>query len=275
MKTTPRGYNLTIEVNDFNLSYDDLGEGNRPVIFLHGFPFDKTMWQHQLHYLKSFGRVIACDIRGFGKSTDEETPLSIALFGKDLIEFMDKLKIDKATICGLSMGGYIALNAFERSPERFEGLVLCDTQCIEDNVEAKEKRYNAIEQITKNGANDFNEAFIKKVFHEDSLLRKKEVVEQLRSVVFSNSQHIMTDGLRALAERLETCTNLPSITVPTLIICGKEDQLTPLPQSEFMNKNIKGSMLRVIEHAGHVSNLEQPDEFNGYLKAFLSRLGAN
>ena len=269
MKTPTQGYDLTINVNDFNLSYDDVGEGSIPIVFLHGFPFDKTMWQEQLDYLKATNRVIACDIRGFGKSTDEESPLSMDLFANDLILFIDKLGFEKVIICGLSMGGFIALNAIKRFPSRFEALILCDTQCIADSHDVKAKRYKTIQDIKEYGVSNFNEGFIKNVFHEDSITNKPELVEQLRSVVFSNSQHIITQGLVALAERSETCSFLDKIAIPTLIICGREDAVTPLDESKFMNKNIKGSVLHVINNAGHVSNLEEPAKFNKLLRDFL------
>ncbi len=272
MKTRTKGYNLSIPINNFNLSYDDVGEGNIPIIFLHGFPFDKTMWLSQLDYLMLSYRLIACDIRGFGESTDEKSPLSMDLFGDDLIQFMDELNIEKAIVCGLSMGGFIALNVYKRFPKRFEALALCDTQCIADIPKVKEKRYVTIEEIRANGVADFNEGFIKKVFHKDSLTDKIELVEELRGVVFSNTQHVIIEGLIALAERSETCSTLNDITVPTLIICGREDEVTPLVQSEFMNKKIKGSVLKVIDKAGHVSNLEQPEEFNKHLNDFLGTL---
>jgi pimeloyl-ACP methyl ester carboxylesterase len=272
METASIGYHLTTPVNNFDLSYDDVGEGNIPIIFLHGYPFDKTMWQGQMDFLKPAYRLIACDIRGFGRSTDEESPLSIDLFADDLIKFMDKLNIYKAVLCGLSMGGFIALNALKRFPSRFEALVLCDTQCIADTMEVKENRYKAIDEIKANGATDFSEGFIKKVFHKDSITNKKELVGQLRIVVYSNSQHIISQGLVALAERSETCSTLSAITIPTLIICGREDEVTPLAQSEMMHQNIKGSVLQVIDNAGHVSNLEQPHEFNKYLGDFLAGL---
>lgn len=270
METISKGYNLTIEVNNFELSYDDVGEGSIPIICLHGFPFDKTMWHEQLNFLKSSKRVIACDIRGFGKSKDEESHLSIELFSEDLIAFMDVLNIDKAMICGLSMGGFIALNAMKRFPERFDALILCDTQCIADTDEVKEKRNQTIDDIKVNGVTDFNEGFIKSVFHKDTLSNNKALVDKLSSVVFANTQHIITMGLTALAERSDTCSILSNITIPTLIICGREDEVTPLDQSEFMHAAINESTLHVIENAGHVSNLEQPLKFNQHLLDFLT-----
>jgi pimeloyl-ACP methyl ester carboxylesterase len=264
--------NLLTAVNDFTISYNDIGEGRTPILFLHGYPFDKSMWKGQLDSLKSSHRLIAIDIRGFGQSIDEKSALSIDMFGKDLIEFMDKLGIKKAIICGLSMGGFIALNVMKEFPSRFEALVLCDTQCIADTIEVKENRYSTIEQINIDGADEFKEKFIKSVFHPDSLTSKMELVESLRYVVFANSNSIINAGLTALAERSETCSNLNSICIPTLIICGREDKVTPLVQSEYMHNQIGGSILKIIDNAGHVSNLEQPNVFNKYLVDFLDSL---
>jgi 3-oxoadipate enol-lactonase len=275
MEIATKGYNLITHVNYLDLSYDDIGEGSIPIIFLHGYPFDKSIWEIQLEALKSTNRVIACDIRGFGKSKDEKSILGIDLFSDDLIALMDKLDIHKATICGLSMGGFIALNAYQRFPDRFSALILCDTQCIADTEEVKKNRYKIIDEIAVDGVQKFNEEFIKKVFHKESLSNKKELVTSLRQVVFSNSSHIISMGLTALAERSETCSVLNEITIPTLIICGREDEVTPLEQSEFMHTRIKGSTLRVIDKAGHVSNLEQPDEFNKYLFNFLTALSSS
>jgi len=270
MKTETKGYDLSININGFDVSYDDLGEGSVPIVFLHGFPFDKTMWKEQLDFLKAKHRVIAFDIRGFGKSKDENSPLSIELFANDLILFIDKLGFAKVIICGLSMGGFIALNAMKRFPSLFEALILCDTQCVADSYEVKVKRYKAIKEINEYGVTSFNEGFIKNVFHKDSITNKPDLVEQLRRVVYSNSQHIITSGLVALAERSETCSILKTIQIPTLIICGKEDIVTPLEESRFMNKHIKHSIIHVINNAGHVSNLEESVIFNRLLRDFLT-----
>lgn len=275
MKSGASGYNLTTHINNFDLSYDDIGEGDVPIIFLHGYPFDKTMWAGQLDFLKSGYRVIACDIRGFGASVDETSYLSINLFTDDLVVFMAKLNIDKAILCGLSMGGFIALNAQKRFPDLFEALILCDTQCIADTPEVKAKRYKTIDDIKAKGENEFNEGFIKNVFHKDSFTNKKEIVANVRDVVFSNSQHILTMGLKALAERAETCSTLHQIDIPTLIICGREDMVTPLAQSASMHQAIAGSILQIIDDAGHVSNLEQPFEFNKHLYDFLETLNSS
>ena len=273
MESTMTGMNLMLNINNLNLSYDDVGEGNIPIIFLHGFPFDKSMWAKQLDFFATTNRVIAIDIRGFGKSTDESTPLSIDLFSDDLMLFMNQMKISKAIICGLSMGGFIALNAQARFPDRFEAIILCDTQCIADTIEVKLNRYKTIDEIALNGTLNFNEAFIKKVFCKNSFTNKQEIVTQLRSVVMANPEQIVINGLKALAERSETCSTLSEINIPTLIICGREDEVTPLEQSEFLHTSIKASVLHIIDNAGHVSNIEQPEEFNNEISKFLLAVG--
>jgi len=272
MSRDPKGFNLTTALHNYTVSYDDIGKGEIPIIFIHGFPFDKSMWQAQLDFLKSTQRAIAYDIRGFGATHDDDSDLSIDLFTDDLISFMDKLAIDKAIICGLSMGGYIALNTVKRFPDRLEALILCDTQCNADSPEAKEKRYAKMDEIASSGKSAFTEGFIKGIFHPDSLEHKKGVVEKLRSVVNSNSQYTLINGLTALAERSESCSILTDIKMPTLIICGKDDALTPVAQSEKMHKAIDGSVLRIIDNAGHVSNLEQPRDFNKHIVEFLEQL---
>lgn len=260
---------LLTKINSLSVSYHDAGDSEIPIIFIHGFPFDKSMWKGQMDYLKTSHRVIAYDLRGFGKTQDENLILSMDVFGSDLIDFMDKLNIQKAIVCGLSMGGYIALNAIKRFPERFTALILADTQCVADSPEAKENRYKTIDEILEEGTEQFNEKFIQKIFHHNSLTHKKGLVQSIQAVVEGTTSNTIVAGMKALAERSETCSILPHIEVPTLIICGRKDEVTPLSQSEMMHSQIRNSVLKVIENAGHVSNLEYPQEFNSHLEEFL------
>lgn len=271
MQTATENY-TSISVNGVAISYEDSGTGSIPVIFIHGFPFDKSSWQSQMEFLKTKCRVIAYDIRGFGKSDAGKEKLSIELFADDLIKFMDNLGIKKAIVCGLSMGGYILLNAISRYPEKFEAIILCDTQCIADTDEVREKRNKSIDLIMKDGLMGYTVAFIKNIFYDESLETKKEAVEKIKNTILSTSPEIITGTLSALAQRKETCSSLHKISVPALIICGKEDKVTPLAQSEFLRTHIPGATLHTIDKAGHMSNLEQPDEFNWYISAFISVL---
>lgn len=266
------GKNITVQLNGSSICYDDLGVGLLPILFIHGFPLDKSMWQPQLDFFKSSHRVIAYDIRGFGKSTTGNEKVSISLFADDLIELMDALQINRAIACGLSMGGYILLNAVNRYPERFEAIILSDTQCLADSPEAKEKRHTIIRQIVAGGLTDFAEDFVKNIFCKDSLSDKKELIEKIKKVILSTESLTITGTLSALAQRWEMCSSLKEISVPALIICGKEDTVTPPAQSQFLQCNIANSRLYSIEKAGHMSNLEQPDEFNKHITNFISDL---
>ncbi len=266
------GSDLKIDVNGVTICYDDFGKGTVPVIFVHGFPFNKSSWQPQMEFLKNTYRVLAYDIRGFGKSTAGNEIKSISLYADDLVKFMDALEIEKAIVCGLSMGGYILLNAANRFPERFKALVLCDTQCIADSNEMKEKRKEAIAHIVAAGIKDFTDTFIENVFCKNSRDTKKELVEKVRTIVLTTSPETITNGLNALAQRWDMCKTLDEISIPALILCGKEDTVTLPVESEFMHRNIANSQLYFIERAGHLTNLEQPEEFNMYLADFLPAL---
>lgn len=262
-----------IEINSISISYNTCGEGFTPIIFIHGFPFDKSMWQGQLSHFKNTTQAIAYDIRGFGGSCSEALrPASMELFAEDLIAFMDGLHIEKAIVCGLSMGGYILLNALNRFPDRFSAVILADTQCIADSVKAKEKRSLTIEEINANGLEKFAKDFAQNVFCKASLEHKKDIVKSLRTVIENTSKETVIGGLRALANRSEMCESLKSIKIPTLIICGIEDTITPLEQSKYMVEKIPNAKLQIINKAGHLTNLEQPIKFNKAIDDFISGL---
>jgi len=161
---------MRVQVNDIIVGCIDSGSREAPaVIFVHGFPFNRSMWREQLKALENEWHVIAYDIRGHGESDGGEKPFSIKLFAEDLIALMDTLGVARAVLCGLSMGGYIALNAVLSHPERFKALVLCDTQCGADTPEAKQKRQEAIEAIRKDGVESFADASLKNFFTTGSL----------------------------------------------------------------------------------------------------------
>lgn len=269
------GNDIEINVNGITICYDDLGEGVIPIVFIHGFPFNKSTWQPQIDFLKNTNRVIAYDIRGFGKSTAGNEEASMGLFADDLIKFMDALLIKKAIVCGLSMGGYILLNTIDHYPNRFEAIILSDTQCIADTAEVKEKREKTIKQIDSEGLTGFTETFIQNIFCKETLNNKKEIVEKIKNIILSTSLETITGTLTALAQRQEMCFMLRKITIPTLILCGKEDLVTPLIQSDFLQNNIKKSIFHILDNAGHLSNLEQGDTFNKYLSDFVSEIRNN
>ena len=265
--------NSEITVNNLVISYTDDGPVDAPaIIFIHGFPLNKTMWCKQLVALKDNFRVITYDIRGHGESDAGNDAFSIDLFVNDLISFMDSLKINKVSLCGLSMGGYIALNAVENYPERFIALVLSDTQCTLDSPEAKEKRIKAIDSIMNNGVSNYADESVKNLFAPESFTTKVHEITSVREMIVNISELALCSTLLALSSRQETCSKLHLINVPVLILVGEEDKITPQAAAEIMHENIKDSFLHIIDHAGHLSCLENPDTFNYHLNSFLNTI---
>ena len=263
--------NIRISVNNCIINYNDEGPSDAPVIiFIHGFPLSKSMWNEQFEALKRNYRLIAYDIRGQGQSGEGNEDFSIDLFVKDLIGFMDALKIEKAMLCGLSMGGYIALNAILNFPKRFDALILCDTNCMADSPEAKEKRMNSIESINANGVERYANESLKKLFAPESFVTNKDKITVVKTMIMETSPKSIARTLYALSRRTDTCDKLAEIKAPVLIIVGKEDKITPPAAAQLMQKNIKGSILHIIEHAGHLSNIENAYEFNNHLITFVS-----
>jgi 3-oxoadipate enol-lactonase len=209
------------------------------------------------------------DVRGHGFSEHGDEDLSIDLFVRDLIGLMDFLNIKSAQLCGLSMGGYIALKAVQNHPDRFDSLILCDTQCHADSPEGKEKRLKAIKNITENGVEGYAEESLKNLFAPASFNTRQKEVAAIRSMILDTSEKTLCNTLTALMNREETCSGLENIKIPVLIIVGKEDKLIPPPASKFMHEKINGSVYIEIEEAGHITNLENPDDFNSQLKRFL------
>lgn len=230
------------------------------------------MWSKQIEVLKENYHVIAFDIRGFGNSDAGDVDFSIELFVTDLLSLMDGLKIEKATLCGFSMGGYIALNAIENYPERFSALVLCDTNCTNDKPKAKENRVKTVESIIKNGLEYYAEESLKKLFSPLSYSKQIDEIALVREMIIKTSKPSLYNTLYALAARKETCSKLNEIKVPVLIMVGKEDEITPPDVALSMHKKIKSSTIQIIDHAGHLSNMENPDQFNEQLKKFLKTI---
>jgi 3-oxoadipate enol-lactonase len=263
------GQELEIKVGNVFISYNEAGEKHNPVIiFIHGFPFDKKMWNAQLETLSGKFRCIAFDLPGYGRSQIADE-ISIEYYADVLDSFMHLMQIDQATICGLSMGGYIALRAIVKYPGRFSKLILCDTQCIADTDEGRKKRYGTIELIEKEGLLPFVEGFMKNLFTEKNQQSNQSYLQAIKNTMLSANPETVIATLKALAERIETCSNLMDIKIPVLVICGEEDKITPVKQSQFLHENIQGAKIILLPEAAHLSNIEQPELFNQAVAGFM------
>lgn len=256
------------------IAFEDSGpRGGATVVFIHGFPFDRAMWEPQMREVSKSYRAIAYDVRGLGKSPAGDGQYSIELFVDDLAALLDHLKVERAVLCGLSMGGYIALRAAERNPERLSGLVLCDTKSGPDTDEAKIKRAATIAAVKKDGVEKFAGEFIKAVLTENTLRTKPALVESLLNSVRRGSPLGISGALLAMAARTDTTASLAKLTVPVLILVGEQDKITPPSAAEAMLKAIPTAAMHVIPGAAHMSNLENPAVFNEKLLAFLKLSG--
>lgn len=255
------------------VSYTDQGRENAPtIIFVHGFPLNKSMWKKQVEAFEASYRLITYDIRGHGNSESGDVDFSIDLFAEDLLCLMDTLKINKAALCGLSMGGYIALNAILNHPQRFSALILCDTNCFADTPEVRENRMKTIGSIRESGVEKYADLSINNLFAPNSAVTLNEEIAAVKEMIISTNEQSLAKTLTALAARSETCTILSEINMPVLIMVGDQDIVTPPENAKFIHDSINGSLLVIIEQAGHLSNLENPKQFNNQLNWFLSTL---
>ncbi len=260
-------------INSNPLYYVDYGNTDAmPVIFLHGFPFSHEMWSEQLEMVSKTDRAIAYDIRGHGRSYVGEAQFTIEHHVDDLLGLLDHVKLRTVVIVGLSMGGYIALRALERNPDRFRAAVLCNTKSEPDNNEGKIKRFDTMKAVRQHGSEVFAEAFVKNVFAPESFTTKTSAIATIKNIIKQTPSLSIAGTLLALASRTDTTPSLAEIKMPTLILVGEKDVTTPPAQSQSMHQKIVGSELHIIPDAAHMSNLENPEEFNKHLLSFLSRV---
>jgi 3-oxoadipate enol-lactonase len=260
-------------IDGAEIYYIDMGDRSAPaIVLIHGFPFSHEMWNPQIEFIKNHFRVIAYDIRGHGRSDVGDGQYSLELFVDDLIALLDHLQLEKVVLCGLSMGGYIALRAIERNPERFRALILCDTTSNADSNEAKLRRAASIKTVKRAGVVPYAQEFLKAVLTPQDVQNKLDLVRAVLSMIESNSSVGICGTLLALAGRTETTPSLPKIQVPTLILVGEQDKITPPELSEKMHALIPNSKLQILPNAAHLSNLEEPEEFNSNLLSFLREL---
>jgi len=261
---------MIVSINNNSLFFETAGDSNNPaLIFIHGFPFNHHIWDEQVDVLKEKFYVIVYDVRGHGQSEVGDGQYSIELFVDDLIGLLDYLKIKKIIIAGLSMGGYIALRAVQRNPERFNGLVLASTRSESDTNEAKLKRFKSITLLKKEGGLiAFCEPFLKTAFSESTLKNHPEVVDRLRKIILKNTSLGIVGTLLALASRTDTSEILSQITIPALIMAGKEDVTIPSSVSVAMHEKIAKSKLEIFSNAGHMINMEFSDLFNQKIQSW-------
>lgn len=256
--------------NGLDVAYDDVGTG-MPVVFLHGFPHDRTLWMPQLGALVDRARCIAPDLRGFGETT-ARAPYSMDQYADDLAGLLDALRIERVVLCGLSMGGYATLAFWRRHRQRVRALVLCDTRAEADDADGRARRDDLIALAREKGVEAVARAMMQGMVGRSTRERHPGVVDGVYAMLAAAPLEGVVGALEAMRDRPDSAPTLATIDVPSLIIVGEEDTLTPPDRSRAMHAAIAGSRLEVIAAAGHVSNVERPAAFNHVLSEFLAAI---
>jgi 3-oxoadipate enol-lactonase len=259
---------MRVEIGTRGIAYDDAGEG-RPVVFVHGFPHHRKAWAAQLRALAGHSRAIAVDLPGFGES-DMPERFAIDAWANGLARFLDALEIERAIIAGLSMGGYVTLAFWRLHRERVLALVLADTRAGADTEEGKQKRRETIDLARHEGPTAVARALLPGMVGKSTREREPSVVAAMRAMLESTSVDSIVGASEAMMNRPDATSLLATIDVPTLIIVGEEDVLTPPKESRAMHAAIPGSRLEIIPGAGNVSNVERPAAFNQVLTEFIA-----
>ncbi|MEP7337395.1 MAG: alpha/beta fold hydrolase [Acidobacteriota bacterium] len=260
-----------VKINNVEIAYRDEGAG-KPVVFLHAFPMNQTMWDEQVRALSPYYRAITLDWRGFGESEIGSVGSTMSVFANDLAGLLDRLQIEHAAICGLSMGGYVAFDFFRSHPDRVNALILCDTRATADTEEAKRRRYEMAELARSKGTAEIAEQMIPQLLGDTTLQSRPDVATRIRAMIETSQAEGIAQALMGMAQREDSTDLLPLVKCPTLVIVGSEDKLTPQSDAEKMLLLIKNAGLEVIDSTGHLSNIECPAIFNKAVLKFLNRL---
>jgi pimeloyl-ACP methyl ester carboxylesterase len=257
-------------VDGATVEYDVRGEGPA-VLLLHAFPLGLSMWDPQVEALSSTHRVVRFDARGFGGSAAGEGPLTMERIADDGAALLGHLGVERAIVGGCSMGGYAAFAFVRRHPQRLAGLVLLDTRPGADSAEAKGTRAALAARVLAEGPKAAADALLPKLVGETSHRERPALVASLRERILAGSPRGIANALHGLAARADSRETLPTIGVPTLVLVGAEDVLTPPAEATTMAAAIPRARLDVISAAGHLASVENPEAVNAALRAFLSR----
>jgi 3-oxoadipate enol-lactonase len=259
---------MIARVGSARIGYDDLGQGT-PVVFLHAFPLDRTMWAPQTSALADQWRCLAIDVRGFGEST-AEGPFTVDRYADDVAAVLEAAGVGRAVIVGLSMGGYVAFAFWRSHPQRVRAFVLADTRAGADAPDTRERRRELMALARTSGAAAVADRQIVGLLGKTTRERRPDLAAGVRAIAANASVEGIVGALEALVARPDSTPTLSTVSVPTLVIVGEEDVITPMKEARVMQAAIPGSRLEVLAHAGHLSSVERPAAFNAVLSEFLN-----
>lgn len=260
-----------VPVNGVRLAVETAGEGPA-LLFVHGYPLGRYLWHHQMHNLAGWRRINP-DLRGLGQSAVGPGPGRLEQYGDDLIALLDSLAVERAVICGLSMGGYIALDLARRHRSRIAGLILIATRAGDDSAEGRRGRDAAAGLARQHGATAIAEIMMPKLFAPDAPQRVPELLAEVREQIVATPVEGIVQALESMRDRRDSLPLLPSLAgIPTQVLSGAADLIIPMDEMRSMAAAIPGAVYQVIEAAGHLPPLEQSAATTDAIAAFLSRL---
>lgn len=263
---------MDFKIDGLNLHYELAGPTDAPpVLLVHGFPFSSALWAPLIELLKGECRLIAPDLRGLGRS-DASDETSMASYVDDCINVLDAAgETRPVTFVGMSMGGYIAFEFFRRTRSRLGSLILIDTRGNPDTEEAAKGRFTTAQKVLAEGSGLVADAMIGKLFADSAA---PDLRELWRGMMSGSNPRGVAAALKAMAQRPDSAATYAKIDVPTLIIVGEEDVITPPADSRNMSDAIHGSRLVIIPEAGHMAAVERPQLVAGAVAAFIRSLYA-
>jgi 3-oxoadipate enol-lactonase len=262
------------DAGPISLHYLDVGAGDPPVVLLHAYPLSGAMWAPQLPRLSADHRVIVPDLKGFGESAAPNYLGAYTMDGyvSEVIGLLEALNLDSVVLVGLSLGGYVAFNLLRARPDLIAALVLADTKPGADTPEAFKRRNEHQALAARGSAATLVKLLLPTLVGTTTLVGRPELVELLRQMMMSTTQGGLRGALEAMKFRTDASDLLPDIKVPTLVLVGEEDSVSPPDSVREWQEKIPGSRLVVLPHAGHLSNLESPEAFSAAVVEFLETL---
>ncbi len=242
---------MKIKIYGINLYYEEYGSG-MPILFLHGFPLDHTIWNPVIPLLEDRARLILPDLRGHGQTSSPDGVYQMAEIAEDMVQFIDELGIEKVILVGHSMGGYAALAFAKNHPSRLAGLGLVSTQAAADSPERRAGRYATIREVETNGTGKLADSMSAR------LTTRPELIPMIRRIILATNPAGIHGSLMGMAERPDMTDQLSMIKVPAVVIAGEADQINPLEKSEEMARLMPEGRLVVVPGAGHMPMLENP-----------------
>jgi len=258
-------------LGDRQLTIDVQGDGPG-ILFIHGFPMDRTLWRPLVAGLVGWRRV-APDLAGFGLSDPfPDSQATIARYADDLVRVLDDQRVDRAVVCGLSLGGYIAFQLWRAHRDRVRAFVLISTRAEADKPDGRAKRNEMIEQLRTDGVRGLAHTFFPRLLAPASLNELGNVAGHVKTMLLDNQVSGLAAAVAAMRDREDSTELLASVSVPALVVAGAEDVLIPGGTSRALARGIQGSRFETIAGAGHVAPLEQPEATIGIVRDFLESM---